>query len=752
MNSILIIDDDPAFLDSLRRMLRNHQEVWSLKFAKSVNEALTIIKDHDIELIISDIFMPEKSGMDLLAHLKKEETEKKIPIILITGRLEQDLKLKALELGATELLSKPFDKAELIFRIKNCLRLKNYQDQIIKQNLILEEEIKYRKRCSLLSAKVNSALVEEEKLSDLLQKSCQSMVDCLEAAFARIWLFQDEKSRLKLAASAGMYTHIDGKHQYIPVGKFKIGLIAENRHPHFTNKVIGDPNVSDQEWAIKEKMVGFAGYPLVVKGRLVGVIAMFSKNELKDSILETLASIADGIALGIVKKKSDDQAHFYSFYDSLTRLPNRKFFNVLIGKMISYSNRYLKRFALLIIDIDDFNRINESLGHAAGDSCLKTIADRLLNALRNSDSVVRLSGEETPMARLGGDEFAILLQETSDIQQLNSVLNRILKALSEPILTQGRELPLSVSIGVSVYPDDGNSISDLFKNAETALYQAKRKGKSHFVFYSEVMNEASLEMLDLEISLRNAIDKKALQLYYQPKVNVITNELIGAEALSRWTNTNGDDISPAKFIPLAEKTGMIVPISDWVLQTTCQDNISWQSTGLAKIPIAVNISGLEFGQKDFIKKTTEITQSCDLSTKYLELEITETTIMKSPEKAIQNLKELKNNGFKISLDDFGTGYSSLAYLQKLPIDQVKIDRSFIKNILCNPNDAVMVKSIISMAHNLGLSVVAEGVEDKGQLEFLKQLKCDTVQGYLFSRPVPASKFKKFLKKGYKFSV
>ncbi len=751
MKHILFVDDNLDQLTSIERLLHKQKDKWGLNFVQSADDALAFLEKHDIDLIICDILMPQTSGLKLLKMIKANEVTRHIPVIMITGQIDPELKFDALEMGAVDLINKPFDKVELLARIRSSLRLKTYHDQIIKQNLMLEKEIRDRKAVTVLAANINFALIEEEKLNNLLQKCCQLVVNNLEVAFARIWLFDHQEDRLELMASAGMYTHINGNHQYISVGEFKIGRIAQNKKPYLTNSVIGDPQVRDQEWAIKEKMVAFAGHPLIVKNRMIGVLGMFSKIKLTAAVLDALSSIADGLALGIVQKKAADNAHFHSFYDSLTRLPNHRLFNVFLGKMLNYSNRYLKRFSLVLIDINDFNRINESLGRIIGDRCLKVISQRLSTTLRDSDHLAWLSEENPAIARIDGDKFALLLQDTSGIHPINRVIHRLYETLSKSMRVAERDLILSASIGVAVYPDDANSIVDLLKNAETALHYAKEKGKNDFAFYSQSMNESSLEMLDFEINLRKAIKKKEFCLYYQPKVALNTNKIIGAEALIRWETEDGKMISPAQFIPLAEEMGMIIPIGDWVIETACLQNMTWQTAGLEKIPLAVNVSGHQFGQKKFSRKVLNFLETSGLSPEYLELEITETAMMINPKTAIQNLNELKKYGIKIAMDDFGTGYSSLAYLQKFPVDQLKIDLSFIKNVLSNPNDAMMVKAIISMAHNLGLKVIAEGVEDINQLEFLSALNCDAVQGYLFSRPVSVPEFTVLLEDSFEFT-
>ena len=346
---------------------------------------------------------------------------------------------------------------------------------------------------------------------------------------------------------------------------------------------------------------------------------------------------------------------------------------------------------------------------------------------------------------MGGDEFIVLLRDIGDIETINPVVRRLTKELSHPYELVGRDIFITASMGISVYPEDGEDVDNLIKNADTALYHAKGRGKNNFQFYSKSMNEAALESLTMETNLRRALERQELLLYYQPKMDFLTGQINGMEALIRWKQSDGTLVSPAKFIPFAETSGLIVPIGAFVLRTACLQNKLWQEAGLKKISVAVNLSGLQFGQKNFVKDIFTALKDTDLNPRYLELEITETTIMKNPEMAVRNLKELKEVGIQISIDDFGTGYSSLNYLQRLPLDTLKIDISFIRNVVTDPNDAVVVKTIIAMAHNLNLKVIAEGVENEQQVAFLREHGCDTMQGYFLSPPVPAEELPKFLR-------
>ena len=743
MYKILFVDNNRNFLYNIRCFLYPHSNQWQLFFAQTVEHALKLMAEHPFDLVVCSLVMPRKSGFELLKTIMDRSDLGLIPVIILTDSVAHDAKLKALELGAVDLLNKSADKDELLARITSCLKLKAYHDRILRRNISLEEKVKERTRYTLLGAEIGTALVKENDLKNMLQVCAESIVKQLEGAFARIWVMNKEKNYLELLASAGLYAHIDGEHQFVPVEKCKISTIALKKKPNLTNHVMDDPQISDREWARREGMVAFAGYPLVVGEKLMGVVAMFSRKKLTRSVLNALGTVANEIALGIDRKRSEDRAQFYAFYDPLTRLPNREFFNGFLSRMVQYALRYEKQFAVVIVDLDDFSRINESLGHAAGDRCLKIVAQRLAGIFRTSDCLARLPGEKSSIARLGGDEFVVLLQETSEVYQISHIINRVLSGLAGGMRLADCDIFVSVSIGISVFPEDGRTITDLFKHAETALYHAKGMGKNRFAFYSGSMHRSSVALLELEAELRRAIKEQMLELYYQPKATVSKRELVGAEALIRWKNRQGKFIPPSTFIPLAETGGLIIAIGDWVLETACRQNRMWQDAGMKKIPVAVNVSGRQFEQKDFVDKVRRTLERSGLDPEYLELEITETVLMADSKTAVVNLNELKTLGVQIALDDFGTGYSSLAYLQQLCIDKLKIDISFIRNLLANPNDAIMVKTIISMGHNLGIEVIAEGVETSGQLDFLVDAGCDVMQGYLFGRPVQPSEFAAF---------
>ncbi|MDO9027499.1 MAG: bifunctional diguanylate cyclase/phosphodiesterase, partial [Candidatus Roizmanbacteria bacterium] len=400
--------------------------------------------------------------------------------------------------------------------------------------------------------------------------------------------------------------------------------------------------------------------------------------------------------------------------------------------------------------MNNFQRINDTLGYSFGDLLLKAVADRLTRSLRRSDFVARSDDGETTnvVSRVGGTEFIVLAHDLKQPQNAATASHRLLREISEPLDLNGREVFLTASIGIALYPDDGEDADDLLKNAGAALEHARKEGESNYQFYSSSMNASVLELLTMENDLRKALARNEFVLYYQPKVDAVTRVITGMEALIRWVHPDKGLIPPMQFIPLAETSGLIVPIGEFVIRTVCRQIKAWQEAGHKQMSISLNLSSRQFDQPNLIEVVKEAIQDAMILPQCLELEITESTIMRNPEKAIRTLTELKTMGVGIAIDDFGTGYSSLSHLKQLPLDFLKIDRSFIMHLVSDFSDQAIVKATIAMAKSLNLKTIAEGVETEEQLPFLQKHGCDQIQGYLFSRPLPAEEITKILAKGY----
>jgi len=438
-----------------------------------------------------------------------------------------------------------------------------------------------------------------------------------------------------------------------------------------------------------------------------------------------------GIARDVTQsRQAAEKIRRLAHFDELTGLPNRTMFMHTLQRALSLAQRRNKSFAIFFIDLDRFKNINDSLGHEAGDQLLQDVARRLRHHLRESDTV----------ARLGGDEFVVLVEDCVDERELDAIAQNILNAVGRPYMLSGQEYHVTGSIGISTYPADGQDPAALLKNADIAMYLAKDHGKNNFQFYSAQQNAHSFERLALESSLRHALERAEFMLHFQPKVDIAGGHIVGVEALLRWNHPDLQMVMPNQFIPLAEETGLIVPIGRWVLRAACAQSVAWQREGLPPLRIAVNLSARQFAHDGLLQDVADIIEETGLAPGGLEVEITESMVMQNPERAVTTLTRLREMGISVSIDDFGTGYSSLGYLKRFPVDNVKVDRSFIKDLPHDQDDAAITRAVIAMAQSLRMRVIAEGVETGEQLSFLREHGCDECQGYYLSRPLPASEF------------
>ncbi len=446
-------------------------------------------------------------------------------------------------------------------------------------------------------------------------------------------------------------------------------------------------------------------------------------------------------------RKSKREIHHLAFYDALTNLPNRRLFGDRLQQAVELARRNHHLMGLLFIDIDNFKRINDSFGHSIGDKLLRTVAGQLLACLRRSDSVGRdLDEERVSVARLGGDEFTVLLTHLEKAEAAARIAKRVIEAVSVPFLLGDEEVVVTPSIGISVFPYDGDSVEELVKNADTAMFHAKENGKNNYQFYTNSMSATAFERLSMENALRRGLGNDEFEVYYQPKVDLVSNRAIGLEALVRWHHPDMGLVSPTDFIPLAEETGLIVPLGEWVLRSVCTQMRKWHDNGVVEpMRVAVNLSACQFRQTMLSQQVKRVLTETGVAPDWLELELTESVIMDDIQTSSTVLRELKNMGVRISMDDFGTGYSSLSLLKRLPLDTLKIDQSFVRDITTDADDAAIVDAVISLAHSLRLRVIAEGVETDEQLEFLRNRGCDEVQGFLYSRPLPVAGIEAWLR-------
>lgn len=489
---------------------------------------------------------------------------------------------------------------------------------------------------------------------------------------------------------------------------------------------------------------GYVGTPIRDhNGEVLGVLSVLSRGKIKslERAKDVLAIMAARVSAEIEREISEqrlrdneDHLEYLVYHDVLTDLPNRQLFRDRLQHAISMASLGQHQVGVLFIDLDHFKKINDSLGHEVGDRLLCEVARRLRLCIGGLDTVARLSG----------DEFAIILDQLNNIENVILIAQEVNRRLAEMMVVEGYKLFLTASIGISLYPGDGKDVVSLLKCADAAMFKAKELGRDNYRFYTAGLNERASELLALEGALRQAVDKNHLVVYFQPQVELASRRIIGAEALVRWQHPENGMISPVDFIPMAEETGLIVSIGEWVLRQSCLQARQWQVAGYPPMRISVNMSARQFRQKDLVPMVRRILQETGLSPEYLDLEITESILMNDVDGAVERLVELHSLGIQLSIDDFGTGYSSLAYLKKFPIQYLKIDRSFVRDVIIDPNDAAIATAVIDLARNMNLNVIAEGIEQQDQHQFLLDRGCGYGQGYLFSRPIPAHEFEQLL--------
>jgi diguanylate cyclase (GGDEF)-like protein len=510
----------------------------------------------------------------------------------------------------------------------------------------------------------------------------------------------------------------------------------KSKQPCISNDYLNDPRLT----LFKERFQGngtlsAASFPLFKDAEPIGILAFHcgEVGAFTPELIELLQRLAENVSFALgnfdradEKARADQQIEHLATHDGLTNLPNRVMFNQLLHFAIETARRHDRRFAVLFIDLDRFKVINDSLGHDAGDALLIEIGKRLRFSLRPNDVV----------ARLGGDEFVVILDDTGDRQDVEAVSRNLLSVLSQPLQLCGHECHTTASIGIAMYPSDGADVQTLTKNADMAMYLAKEDGKNAFRFFIGEIKTQSIERLMLETALRHALDRNQFALHYQPKVDMASGQITGVEALLRWTHPELGMLPPMQFIPLAEETGLIVPIGRWVLKEACAQNMAWQRSGLRSVSMAVNLSPRQFADENLLQDIDDALAASGMAATLLQLEVTESMVMQNVPRAVKVLDAIQSRGIRLAIDDFGTGYSSMSLMKQFPIDTIKIDRSFVRDLPKDSEDQAIAQAIISMGKALGMTVVAEGVETTEQESFLRDHACDEMQGFLFSKPVP----------------
>jgi diguanylate cyclase (GGDEF)-like protein/PAS domain S-box-containing protein len=617
----------------------------------------------------------------------------------------------------------------------------------ISERILAERANERLRRMFAALSSTNEAILKCETPDALYDSVCRAAVDgggfvvtavALPGARMRAW---------SIAASAtlggvdldGLVGRRGSEAESLADAAYRSGL------PQVRNEFAGDQRMQPwHEWAKRHRIRSGAAVPLIRHGETMGALLVFAHEQraFDDEVVSLLGRMAENVVFALdnfaheqERRRSQERIQFMATHDALTNLPNRVMFNEVLRGAIETARRYERSFGVMFIDLDRFKVINDSLGHDAGDTLLKIVSCRMRDSLRASDVV----------ARIGGDEFVVLLQEVGDRTQATAIARKLLQAAIEIVDLDGQECRVTASIGIALYPRHGDDVETLMRHADQAMYAAKEAGKNNFQFFSKRIRNRSLERLTLEAQLRQALGRNELSLRYQAKLDLTTKRITGAEALLRWHNAQLGNVTPTQLLPVAEETGLIVPIGRWVLDAACAQNVAWQRQGLPKICMGVNLSPRQFTDPQLIDSISAALNETGMAPELLELEVAESVVMASPDTAVRILKGIRELGVRTAIDDFGTSYSSLALLKKFPVDALKVDRSFIRELPRHKEDRSITETVIAMGRSLGITVVAEGVETPQQQAYLVDHECDEVQGFLFSRPVVPDEFAKLLK-------
>jgi len=689
ITKLLLVEDSLEDALLLRRMFGKQDSHIELTHVKCMRDAEKHLAEHEVDVILLDLGLPDAQGLG--AVRQAHAAAPRVPLVVLTGLEDESVAAHALQEGAQDHLIKgQVDARGLVRALRYAVERKIMEEELFAEKELAEvtlNSIGDAVACTDSSGKITFLNLVAEKMTG--------------------WSWREAANR----PMADVLRIMDAQNQETIPNLMEM-IVGQNGTVHLpANSVL--IRRDGFEIPIEDSVAPIHNR----EGHATGAVIIFRD-----------VSVARAMAL---------QMTHLAQHDFLTDLPNRTFLNDRIDQAILLASRHLKKAAVLFLDLDGFKHINDSLGHPIGDKLLQSIAKRLATCVRNSDTV----------SRQGGDEFVVLLAEMEHPEDAALTARRMLKLVAGAHSIDQHDLHVTASIGVSVYPDDGLDAETLIKNADIAMYQAKENGRQSYQFFKPAMNVRAVERQSMEESLRDALERQEFALHYQPKVNLRTGKITGAEALIRWTHPTRGPVSPAQFIPVAEDSGLIRQIGNWALREACKQSRAWLDAGLSLATMAVNISAIEFRNENFLESVFAALKDTRLSPTFLELELTESVLMKHAESTEFILKTLRENGVGLAIDDFGTGYSSLSYLRKFPVDALKIDQSFVRQITTAPDETSIVTAVISMARSLKLRVIAEGVETQEELAFLQSNQCEEAQGYFFSRPVPPQQFAKLLENG-----
>jgi diguanylate cyclase (GGDEF)-like protein/PAS domain S-box-containing protein len=687
---LLVVEDNPGDARLIREMF-NEQDAHRTEFThvECMSDAEKYLSDHQVDIILLDLGLPDVHGLEAVRRARVAAP--RTPLVVMTGLDDESLATQALQDGAQDYLVKgQIESRSLLRSLRYAVERKAMEEALFVEQeraQVTLNSIGDAVACTDISGKISFLNFVAEKMTGwaLSEAMGHPMPEVLKILDAVTR--ETISNPMELVAGQKTSLHLPPNSVLIRRDGFEIPI-------------------EDSVASIHDR-----------EGKATGAVIVFRDVSVTRAMELQMAHLAQ--------------------HDFLTGLPNRMLFSDRVRQAIVVAPRHLKKVAVLFLDLDGFKHINDSLGHAVGDRLLQSISKRLVTCVRGADTV----------SRQGGDEFVVLLSEMEKSEDAAITARRMLQAVARAHSVELHDLHVTASIGVSVYPDDGMDSETLIKNADTAMYQAKENGRQSYQFFKPAMNVRAMERQSIEESLRSALQRNEFSVHYQPKINIQTGRISGAEALLRWTHPTQGSISPSRFIPVAEDSGLILPIGNWVLREACKQARAWMDAKLPLATIAVNISAMEFRDDRFLDGIFKILDETLLDPKYLELELTESVLMKHAESTKSILNTLRAKGIQLAVDDFGTGYSSLSYLRKFSIDAIKIDQSFIRQIITAPDETTIVTAMIGMGRSLKLRVVAEGVETQQELDFLKAHKCEEAQGYYFSPPVPPQQFARLLSAG-----
>lgn len=708
LTKVLVVDDDITARILARQALG--KENFTVIEAQDGIVALALFQAIQPDIVLLDVAMPGPNGFEVCQQLRSLPCGKLVPILMATGLDDIDSVRQAYEAGATDFVTKPFNWKILAHRLRYMVRASDTTEQ-------LQE----------------------------LQKSESRLGNAQRIARLGNWEWNLNNNEIYLSEQLYQMTEMRRGVDKLSYRAFISKLPHDERKEfrHWIHSLVhGEQTDLRQSW--NHSIVQSDGRYLNVQHQAE---VFYDENGA--------AKLLSGTVLDVTElKRAQGKILQLAHFDSLTGLANRNVFRERVEVAMEQAKQRGYIGAVLFLDLDNFKRINDTYGHSIGDQLLQEVAKRLTSTVRSSDSIcdtyLRPATERNMIARLGGDEFTVLLPNIRHITDAENVARRILDSMEFCIHLSGHEFVVTPSIGIAIFPDHGEDVESLLKNCDAAMYCVKHAGKNGYELFVNSMNVVVKRRLEMETCLRRAMYDNELSINYQPQVDIQSGRIIGVEALLRWNSAELGMVSPVEFIPVAEETGLISPIGEWVLREACRQVKKWRDDGLPEIRVAVNLSVRQFAKQSIDKLVSQVLLDTGLPVHCLELEITENMLMDDVEGAVETLHKLKALGVYLAIDDFGTGYSSLSYLKRFPIDKLKVDRSFITNVTTDPSDASVTQAIIAMAHSLGLTVTAEGVEEDSQLAFLRQNNCQEVQGYYFSKPLTEKDMKHLLQssKGY----